>query len=496
MKGTTKARLNVNKTTNFRLLSEDQCGGIYAAACEILQRTGSDVHSEEAREILKKGGCWVDGLRVRIPIGLSEWAVRTAPSTILIYDRNGNKKMALGGYNTYYGPGPTNTYQIDPDTEERRKPTLKDKEDVAKVCDALPNIDFVEDLGTPGGVTPTLADVYIFSALVRNTTKPIVHWGFDIDQYQDIVDIASVVAGGLENLQKKPFIALYSESSPPLVHSEEAIGKAIFAAKNRIPIVYTPCIISGATAPATLAGALAMGVAESLTGIVVSQLIREGSPIIMGGVYGIMDMITTIYSYGSPEFLLMQAGIAEVAHHMKMPVFGTAGCTDSHVLDAQAAAEAAMSILIAAEAGANLVHDCGYTAFGGAGSIFQLVMADEIIGMVKRIMQGIEITDETLALDVIDKAGPGGEFVTSKHTYKHFKQQTWFPTLINRMRYSEWKMMTNESSMGDRIKAKARRILEEHQAPTLPENVCQEIDNILQKAEKREGKKAGAQKRK
>jgi len=489
MNGTTRARLTVNKTTNFRLLSEDQRGQIYAAACEILARTGSDVHSEEARQLLEKGGCWVDGLRVRIPVGLSEWAVRTAPSMILMYDRNGNKAMALGGHNTYYGPGPTNTYQVDPQTEERRKPTLQDKQDVAKVCDALPNIDFVQDLGTPGGVTPALADVYTFSELVRNTTKPIVHWGFDIDQYQDIVDIAAVVVGGLEKLQQKPCLALYSESSPPLVHSEEAIGKAIFAAKNRIPIVYTPCIISGATAPATLAGALAMGVAESLVGIVVSQLIREGSPIIMGGVYGIMDMITTVYSYGSPEFLLMQAGIAEVAHHMKMPVFGTAGCTDSHVLDAQAGAEAAMSILIAAEAGANLVHDCGYTAFGGVGSVFQLVMADEIIGMVKRIMRGIEMNDETLALDVIDAAGPGGEFVTSRHTYTHFKQQTWFPTLINRMRHSEWKAITNESSMGDRVKEKARRILAEHQSPSLPENICQEIDSILQRAEDRENTK-------
>jgi len=493
---TTRARLNVNKTASFRLLSEDQREEIYGAACEILQRTGSDVHSDEAREILKKAGCWVDGLRVRIPVGLSEWAVRTAPSTIVMYDRHGNKAMSLGGYRTYFGPGPTNTYHIDPHTEERRKPVLQDTANVGKVCDALPNIDFVQDLGTPSGVTPTLADVYAFDAMVRNTTKPIVHWGFDIDQYQDITDIASVVVGGLENLQKKPFIALYSESSPPLVHSEEAIAKAIFAAKNRIPIVYTPCIISGATAPATLAGALALGVAESLTGIVVSQLIREGSPIIMGGVYGIMDMITTIYSYGSPEFLLLQAGTAEVAHHMKMPVFGTAGCTDSHVLDAQAAAEAAMSILIASETGANLVHDCGYTGFGSAGSVFQLVMADEIIGMVKRIMRGIEINDEMLALDEVDKAGPGGEFVTSKHTYKHFKLQTWFPTLMNRMRYSEWKMMTNESSMGDRIKEKARRIIEEHQTPSLPEDVCQEIDTILQKAEDREKKKAETRKRK
>lgn len=490
MKGYVRARYSVNKSVHFSLLSEDQRGEIYSAACEILRRTGAKVLNKEAIDIFKKAGCWIDGEIVRIPTGLSEWAVRTAPSRILLYDRNGNKRITLEGYRSHFGPGPTNTYHIDPNTEVRRKPILSDTENVGKVCEALTNIDFVQDLGTPDDVTLTLADVHAFSALVRNTTKPIVHWGFDIDQYQDIIDIASVVVGGLENLQKKPILALYSEPSPPLVHTDEAIAKAMIAAKNRVPVVYTPCIITGATAPATLAGSLALGIAESLVGIVATQLIREGSPIIMGGVYGIMDMRTTIYSYGSPEFNLMQAGMAEVAHYMSIPVFGTAGCTDSHTLDAQAAAEAAMSILIAAESGANLVHDCGYTGFGSAGSLFQLVMADEVIGMVRRIIRGIEVNDETLALDDIDRAGPAGEFVTSEHTFKNFKKETWFPTLMNRMRYSEWKSRAKESSMGDRIKEKARRILAEAKAPSLPDDINKKIDKIIQKAEKRETKKA------
>ncbi|MFP4082507.1 MAG: trimethylamine methyltransferase family protein [Candidatus Aminicenantes bacterium] len=487
-----RARYTVNKTVQFSLLSEGQREHIYSAALEILERTGARIHSKKARNIFKKAGCWMDGDIVRFPVSLSEWAVRTAPSKILLYDRNGSRKIDLEGQNSYYGPGPTNNYHIDPITGERRKPKIRDTENVGRICEALPNIDFVQDLGTPDDVTVTLADVHAFRALVNNTTKPIVHWGFGVDQYGDIVDIASVVAGGLENLQKRPFLSLYSEPSPPLQHSVEAIDKAIFAAEKRIPVVYTPCIISGATAPATLAGSLALGVAESLVGIVVNQLVREGSPIIMGGVYGIMDMLTTIYSYGSPEFNLLQAGIAEVAHHMKIPVFGTAGCTDSHILDAQAAAEAAMSILIAAEAGANLIHDCGYTGFGSAGSLFQLVMADEIIGMVRRIMRGMEVSDEALALDEIDSVGPSGEFLTSEHTLKNFKKETWFPTLINRMRYSEWKSMAGGSSMGGRIKEKTRRLLEQTEAPLLPDKKQKQMDTIIRKAEDREKKKAAA----
>jgi trimethylamine--corrinoid protein Co-methyltransferase len=485
-----RARYTVNKTVHFELLSEGQREEIYSASLEILQRTGAKVFSKEARELFAKAGCWVDGEIVRFPIGLCEWAVRTAPSKIILYNRNGEPAMRLEGHNTYFGPGPTNTYHIDPVSEERRQPKLSDTENVGKMCEALKNIDFVQDLGTPGDVTLTLADVHAFKALISNTTKPVVHWGFDIDQYGDIVEIAAAVAGGMESLQKKPIMALYSEPSPPLMHTDEAINKTLFAAKKRVPIVYTPCIISGGTAPATLAGALALGVAESVVGIVASQLVREGSPIIMGGVYGIMDMRTTVYSYGSPEFQLLQAGVAEVAHFMKMPVFGTAGCTDSHTLDAQAAAEAAMSILMACQAGANLVHDCGYTGFGNAGSLFQLVMADEVIGMVRRIIRGIEVNDETLALDDIDRVGPSGEFITSMHTFKSFKKEQWFPTLMNRMRYNEWQTVAGGTTMGDRIKEKTRKLLQETEVEKLPGSVLKDIHKIISSAEGREKKKS------
>jgi len=484
-----RARYSVNNSPVFRMLSEGQQKEIYQAAIEILERTGAVVHDKEALELFEKAGAWVEGERVRFPAGLSEWAVKSAPSRITLYDREGNRKMVLEGRNTYYGPGPTNTYHRDPDTGERRRPVLSDSENAGRVCDALPNIDFAMDLGTPTGVTDTLADVYAFKSLVTNCRKPIVHWGFDIEQYEDIVEIAAAVVGGLENLQKKPFFCLYSEPSSPLVHSREAIAKALFAARKRIPIVYTPCVMLGGTTPATMAATIALGVAESMVGIIASQLVREGSPIIMGGVYAIMDMKTTVFSYGSPEFHAMQAGIAEVAHYMEIPVFGTAGCTDSHTLDGQAAGEATMSILIAAQSGANLVHDVGYTGSGSMGSLYQLVMCDEIIAMVKRFMRGIQVNDETLAIDVIDRVGPGGHHLADEHTMKHFKSETWFPSTFNRMRYDEWKNATGASTMGDRVAEKMRGILKNHEVPALPDDVLKKIDHIIKKAEEREAKK-------
>jgi len=484
-----RARYTTNKTPVFRILSEEQQKDIYQAAVEILERTGAVVHDEETLELFKNAGCWIEGERVRFPAGLTEWAVDTAPSRVLLYDRDGNRSMVLEGRNTYYGPGPTNTYHRDPYTGERRRPVVSDNENAGKVCDALENIDFAMDLGTPTGVTDTLADVYAFKALITNCRKPIVHWGFDIEQYEYMIEMAAEVVGGLENLQKKPFFCLYSEPSSPLMHSREAIAKAVFAAKKRVPIVYTPCVMLGGTTPATLASTIAMGVAESLVGIIASQLVREGSPIIMGGVYAIMDMKTTVYSYGSPEFHAMQAGIAEVAHYMGLPVFGTAGCTDSHTLDGQAAGEAAMSIFIAAQSGANLVHDVGYTGSGSMGSLYQLVMCDEIIGMVKRFMRGISVNDDTLALDVIDEVGPGGHFLAQPHTMKNFKTETWFPSVMSRMRHDGWKTMEGGSTMGDRVTEKMRDILENYEVPALPDGVLKKIDEIVKRAEDNEAKK-------
>ncbi|MBS4024298.1 MAG: trimethylamine methyltransferase family protein [Clostridia bacterium] len=479
----------VNQTVHASVLSDDQCREIVSSAIEVLERTGADVFDEKALKLFADNGCWVEGNRVRIPSGLTEWAINTAPSRVVLADRDGKRKLFLEGSNSYYGPGPTNTYFIDPFTSERRKPLKEDKVNVAKVCDALPNIDYVMDLGTASNVTANLADVHAFQAMLLNTTKPIVHWGFGIEQYEDIVNMCIAIAGSLEKLQQAPFIALYSESSPPGLHSSEGIGKAMWVAEKGLPLVYTPCVMAGATAPATMAGTLVQSLAESFIGLVASQLIRKGTPFILGGVIAIMDMKSTILSYGSAEFHLLQGAMANLGQYMKIPVFGTAGCTDAKTLDGQAAIESSLSIMMAASMGANLVHDVGYTEYGATGSLFQVVLGDEIIGYVKRIMRGIEVTDETLALDIIDNVGPGGHFLGEMHTMQNFKKETWFPTLIDRTRYDEWKMKGG-LSMGDRIKAKTQDIINQHQPKQLCADVVEKINQIVAGAEAREAAKA------
>jgi trimethylamine--corrinoid protein Co-methyltransferase len=483
-----RANYQVNQAVNFRVLSDDQCEEIYNASLEVLERTGADFYSEEALEIYKKAGCWVDGNRVRFPTRVVEKAIRSAPSRITICDRNGNRSMFLEGRNAYWGPGPTNTYVLDPFTGERRRPKKKDAEHAGLVCDALPNIDYAMDNGTVMDVTPTLSDVHAFDALVRNTTKPIIHWGFGIDQYNDIIEMASAVTGGLDELQKRPFIILYSESSPPLRHSAEAIDKAIFAAKKDIPVIYTPCTFAGGVAPATMAGTLVITVVDSLVGLVANQCVREGSRFIMGGLISTMDMSSSILAYGAPELSLLSAALTDVARYIGIPMFSTGGCTDSKTIDAQWAAEAAFSNLIAGLSGAHIIHDCNYMEYGNCGSLELLVANDEIIGMVKRIMKGIEVDDFHLAVDVVDKVGPGGHFLGEEHTINNFRKETWWPSLISRMRYDEWKQ-SGGLTMGQRIKQKTQDIINSHKAEPLSKEICDKLDAIIEKAENREASK-------
>ncbi|GAH32243.1 unnamed protein product, partial [marine sediment metagenome] len=204
------------------------------------------------------------------------------------------------------------------------------------------------------------------------------------------------------------------------------------------PIIHTPCIQSGASAPVTLAGALVSANAENLSSLVIAQLKREGVPFLMGGVLTIMDMRDAMMPYGAPELSLALSGFMDIAHYYGVPTWGTAGCSDSKLPDEQAAVEATFSCLFSMLSGANLVHDVGYLESGKTGALETIVMADEIIGYIKRIARGIEVNEETLAVDVIKEIGPGGNFLVHPHTLRNFRKELWEPDLSDRQTLSKW----------------------------------------------------------
>lgn len=480
-----RSNYKANLSVQFKVLSDDQCQEILQASLEILERTGVEIKSDQALLLLKKAGAFIDKTRVRIPSFLIKKALSIVPSRVVLCDRYGNRKLFLEGYNSYFGPGPTNPYFLDLETGIRRNVLKQDVANTAKVCDALPNIDFVMSLAGITDCEPQLADVHEIHAMLQNTTKPIVGWANDLDGSKYIVEMCSAVAGSLQKLQLNPFLALYAgDPISPLIHPREALEKLLYMAELGLPVIYPPGLQLGGTAPVTIAGALAVGVADNLVGLLLTQLQREGSPYIGGAIPVLMDMSTTNTCYGAPEMILGHAAAADLYHYIGLPMWSTAGATDSKIVDEQAAVEAAFGCYTTALSGANLIHDVGFVESGMSGSLEQVVLADEIIGMARRIVAGVEVNKETLAVDVIDEVGPGGHFLGENHTFKHFKNDTWFPTLINRQRHFEWEQ-GGKKTMKQRLNEKAKKLLAQHEQKLLPQEIVLQLDKILERAKQK-----------
>ncbi|MCJ7752862.1 MAG: trimethylamine methyltransferase family protein [Armatimonadetes bacterium] len=478
-----------NATPLLKVLSEDQIEDVYLAALQVLERTGTRIYHDEALTLLRNEGCQVtDGNLVRIPSWLVKSCLGTAPERVTIAGRDRTKRLTLEYNKVYFGTGSDCPFILDPYTNERRRYTFNDVYNAAKIAEALPNIDFHMSLGITSDVPVKSYDRHQLLAMLKGTTKPLVITAVDMNGLADQYEMACAALGGAEEFARAPLFVVYIEPSSPLSNSKEAVEKLLYAAEKGIPAIYTPCPMCGGTAPATLAGLMAQCLAENLTGVVLSQLKRKGAAVIIGGLVSIMDMSSTIMSYGAPEMSLLSAAMTEVTKWLRLPMFSTAGCSDSKVLDEQAAVEASISIAIAALSGANLVHDVGYLEAGLVGSFDMLVMSDEIISMVKRIVGGVVVDDEHLAIDVIDRVGPGGNFLSDDHTLKHFRTEFWFPKLIDRSRRETWEKH-GAKSLGQRVREKVLELIERFDPPALPveeklKAICTRADKQYAKGEK------------
>jgi trimethylamine---corrinoid protein Co-methyltransferase len=474
-----KYRLNI---PGLNTLSKEKCEVIHLSTLEVLKRTGVEVKEPKAVEIMKQGGCFTDGDRVRIPAHLVEWALKNVPPRVSVSDRNGNPAMFLEEYRTYFGTGSDTPFVVDPDTGERRQAVLKDIENVSRLVDQAEEMSFLMCAGIASDVNTDISDLYHFETMVNNTEKPIVYTAWSLDNLKMIVKMAETVAGGEEQLRKNPFVILYTEPISPLQLAQESTEKLMFMAEKALPVVYTPCLIAGAAGPITPAGALVQANAEILAGYVLSNLIREGAPFVYGGGIAPMDMASGIWSYASPEFMLLESALVSMARYYRIPLYNFAGCSDSPMYDQQAALEGSMRILMSALCGGNLVHDVGYIESGLTASLQQIIVSNEVIGMVRRITGGFEINEETLALDVINEIGPAGEFLTSSHTLKHFKKN-WNPELILRTPYDKWKAEGGKD-LGERAKEKVRSVLDSHVPNPLDDKLKAELSRMVQSMNK------------
>lgn len=474
-------------TPQFRVLSDEQCAEIYKAALECLERVGVQLHNAAARDLLESKGATVTDKIVRIPPDLVKQAVASTPHEYSVWGRDDKLKMQVALDRVHFGPGPTCTYFIDPVTGERRKAQRGDAGMVAKVCDALPNIDYIMGLSLFDNVTPVLSPVYEFAEELANTSKPIVAWVNNVATFNDIHQMAVAAAGSEAALREKPIFALFTTYESPLKIADSALSTLMRAAEVGIPSICLGGPTVGLESPFTGAAALVLHLASALAALTVVQTHVPGAAMAIGGLPSMMDLRTARPAYGSPEASLHSAAAVDLARYLGIPFMGTAGASEAKRVDAQAGAEAALQVMLSALSGASLVHDVGFLDCADIGSLSYLVLVDEIIGMAARVMRGIQVDAETIMLDLIETVGPGGSFINQSRSASLCRREAWIPTVLDREPYAKWER-NGSISTEDVLNAKVKKILETHQPKPLAPETIEKIEQILNAAEARERK--------
>lgn len=469
----------------FHFLDEAKRQRLAAATAELLERIGVAVTEPEARQLLAGAGAEIEGDRVRIPPDLMAAALQSAPATIDIYDRAGERVMELGVQNAYFGAHSDAPDVLDPVTGERRPCREADVRDNARLIDALPNLSYTTASGLVADRPAGVGDRISLAHCLQQSTKPVLAMPVTADSVADCHQLAALAVGGEAALRERPCLIVYAEPVSPLTHSDDALRKLLACAELEIPLVYSAFAAMGGTAPMRPAAITIQLCAETLSGLVIHQLKNPGAPFIFGSMASLMDMRTTVFSYGAPEFQRGNTLLAEMAAHFGLPNFGTAGTSDAQTVDGQAIAEAASSCLMAALVGADLIHDVGLLGNATAVSPELIAASDEIIGMVRHLLGDIDVGDAALALDVIGEVGPGGEFVTHDHTFAHFRD-VWYPALFYRGGAKAWRPGESET-FRQRVNGRVQELLQTHQPHPLAAEVIAAMDQIIAAAVERDG---------
>ena len=470
----------------LQVLTDSQIKKIYQATLKCLQRTGVNIFNAEARNLLTAAGARADGTRIRIPPHIIEDALSTLPPSFKIWGRDQANYIQIEPGSRLFGPGPTCTYFIDPQTGQRRKTRREDPADTARVCQELENIDYVMSLGLVDDVTPELASVYEFAEMISHTLKPVLAWAFDQNHLKDIYRIALAFMDSETEFRQRPNFGFFSTFQAPLIQTDKDLANCLWATAHGIPVIYLGGGIAGITGPVTGAGLLVIILANALSGLAILQLNQAGSPVCIGGMPLPMDLRTARPVYGGPEISLYSAACSEILRSLGVPYMGTAGASEAKLTDQQAAIESTMQTVLSSLSGAAMIHDVGFLDCADIGSLEMLVMNDEIIAMTKRMMRGIEVNDDTLMLDLIDEVGPGGEFASAVETARRCRQEIYTSKLMDREPWEAWRQ-NGAHTMLDRVRLRLEQILGSAQPLSVPKKAAEKIEAILEAAEAREG---------
>jgi len=462
----------------YRGMSDDQCLIMHRASLDVLERTGVLVNYQPALDLLKKAGCLVENNHVRFPSHLVEWALRTAPSRITLYNRKGELVMPMGDRISTYCTGSDCLHILDHRTGERRKAVLQDVVDGIRVSDAMPHVDFIMSMFLPGDA-PVAAEVRQMEVMLTYSDKPICFVTYEWEGTTEVIEMAEVAMGGADIMRINPTIICYLNPTTSFVHNEAALRKLFYCAEKRLPFVYLPDLLGGMTGPITREGLMACHNAGVLVGVVLSQLVNEGTPIIISSARpSHLDMKTMVAPYvtGPGGF-----GGLDINHYYNLPLFNTGGASDSKLLDEQAIFEGTLTLQRSTLAGGNMIHDMGYMESGLTGSLELLVIQDEIVSIIKASnMNGLDFSEENLAMDLIHKHALSADFMATEHTLRHVRDG-WQPRLVDRHNYDQWKAKGG-TSMRERASAKIDEILAQEPLHVLPPDVEKQIKTIADRA--------------
>jgi trimethylamine--corrinoid protein Co-methyltransferase len=478
----------------YKALADADVRRLHNVALDILSQVGTQVNNAHALDLFEEKGAPVcrETRIVKLPRGMVEDAIASAPSRVLLAGRDSRNDLVLEGTRVYLGTGGTALYVLDLNGQKRPS-TLKDIAQIARLVDALDNIDFLVIPVYPNELEDKVqVDVNRFYHSLCNTTKHVQGGAYTLEGIREVVKIGESVAGGAEALRARPILSFIFCLISPLALDDEFTDFIMQVARRGLPIALSVEPLCGATAPVTLAGNLAQWAAEALSGVTLVQLVNPGSPCLPGYVGSITDLRTMDYLGGALEQGLLNAGVAQLAQYWGLPCYATGGMSDSKVLDAQSGYEGAMTNLMAALAGANFIHDAaGLMEFAMTASYEKCVIDDEIIGMVKRALRGIKVNDETIAQHLIAQVGPAGNYLAEPHTVEHMRDEFFFPTLSDREKREAWEEAGRRETR-EVANELARSILQEHRPVPLASDVeariRSEIPLLVGKEQSKDGR--------
>ncbi len=477
------SRQSVLTTPNFNILAEDQIEQIYFAALDVVENTGARFLHQEARDLFGGSDALVtrDNV-VRVPAYLVEKALRNHPCKITFKGWNKKKWVNLEKDEVAFGADVGPVLASDVSEDEDACFPLEKALQTAKLVDALPNFDFlVSTTRVDSRVPGHISDQKRFLTLLQGCSKPLLFSDFGRHTLKDLWRMGVRIRGKEKEFRLHPFFAVYMESCASLYFDWAFAEKLLFCTEKGIPFVYHPVLKAGVNAPMSLAGMLVQALAQTMLVSVLSYLKKPGSPLIMGGELTVSCREKTVPSLGAPEHVLAASAKADLAKWVGLPMLNTGGCTDSKMLDGQAAVEMCTSLFYQFLAGTNLIQGLGRRSSRPNLPLESITMCDEIIGMIMKLGGGISTRDEYMALEIIDAVGPGGEFLTQDHTLEHWRD--WFrPRFIDRLPYGTWEKR-GKISMHDKLKHETRLIIEQHTPDPLDDSLLSDLEALITQSE-------------